>query len=588
MSLDARIASLIAFSQARAMESATNATGGAIAGGADCGRDPDGKFGGGNKCAVVGGVLAPQSTEAYTGTPSFHDQDDDYVYHVTTAPNAGKILKGGFRRSPSTIKGGGYESYSKGKVFFTEKSGLATWESKIGDHLFHSHDDPPPTAIVRVKKSEVSHLLSEDVVGTKDAGAKAYYVDLGKKQSRAFCPTGDGGGIDNSCGISNSKGERIRNVRTKSDKMQTKVARKLYQMRTTEKQIKKLIRDLGGKVSNSIVEIESTRGEEGVNIFIRDRDNNETHFIHMGYYGASIYTSDKVSLDEAKRIRALAEEAFPKTIDKRLYGRGRKYNIDVVNDPTQTKTAWDGLSSKQRFKAKLDARYASLLAFAEARDCGRDEGGKFSSGNTCASGAAAAAASGAVTGGIKGAITGLLAGGPAVVKPAAAIGAATGAVKGIYDNQMRPTRVKKTIERLGMNTKQVGELVEKLGGTPESSADAKGGKLQVTIRDKEGKKTFSVEVDKKTITVYPRRATGELTSKEISRVKEIADKSTPKSISVVVKKSSSAYVSKLVRNGFTVAAGHAGDILVATYLTAPVHSVAHDAVQSIKKTFSRR
>lgn len=231
----------------------------------------------------------------------------------------------------------------------------------------------------------------------------------------------------------------------------------------------------------------------------------------------------------------------------------------------------------------LDARYASLLAFAQSRDCGRDEDGKFSSGNTCAGGAVAEAAKGAVTGGIKGAITGLLTGGPVVVKPAAAIGAATGAVKGLYDNQMRPTRVKRAIEKIGMTDAKVGSLVEKLGGSPKSNADVKGNSLRLTIRDKEGKKTFHVEVDKKTITVYPRRATGELNSKEIERVKKIADEATPKSVSVVVKASSSAYVAKLVKSGFKLAAGHAKDILLATYSTPLVHSVAVDTLQSLKK-----
>lgn len=584
LSTDCRIAGLVAFSQARAMGAGTNAGGGAVTGVADCGRDPDGKFGGGNKCAGNGSQAGMPKTriEDPRIASSWLSPAGEFHPVVRTPAGGGKhdwtthhqwAVQHGVQGGENELLGGGWMRVQR-----------------IGGSLFAANEsDMPLTA--KQSKNLIDHaqmLGYEEVVNELSGGRSKVIWSKHDRSVRAFCPTGQGGGVDNSCGISNSKGERIRNVRTKSDKMQTKVARKLYQMRTTEKQIKKLIRDLGGKVSNSIVEIESTRGEEGVNIFIRDRDNNETHFIHMGYYGASIYTSDKVSLDEAKRIRAVSEEAFPKTIDKRLYGRGKKYNIDVVNDPTQTKTAWDGLSSKQRFKAKLDARYASLLAFAESRDCGRDEGGKFSSGNTCASGAVAEAAQGAATGAIKGAIAGLLTGGPAVVKPAAAIGAATGAVKGIYDNQMRPTRVKKTIERLGMDVKQVGNLVEKLGGTPESSADTKGGSLRLTIKDKEGKKTFSVEVDKKTITVYPRRATGELTTKEISRVKEIADKSTPKSISVVVKKSSSAYVSKLVRNGFTVAAGHAGDILVATYLAAPVHSFAHDAVQSVKKTFSRR
>jgi len=184
--ISARYASLLAFAQSR---------------GSDCGRDPDGKFGGGNKCAVVGGVLRPQSTEPHDQEPTYNEADDDHVYHVTTQGNAAGIVSDGFKQSGSTVKGGSYENYSKGKTFFTEKSGLAFWRDRVEDHLFHEHDDPPPVAIVRVKKSEVEHLLKPDEIGTKDAGSKAYYVDLtGKKQSRAFCATGQGNGIDNSCG----------------------------------------------------------------------------------------------------------------------------------------------------------------------------------------------------------------------------------------------------------------------------------------------------------------------------------------------------------------------------------------------------
>jgi hypothetical protein len=591
LSTDCRIAALVAFSQARAMGAGTNAGGGAVTGAADCGRTPDGKFGDGNKCRI--GININDSTQDFTGQILAGKKTIETRPTDSLRPYVGKtvgIVRTGKGKATlvGTMKIGEPKFYKTKKDFDADRDkhhvapGSPHYVTPAGKYGYPVSDVTPVSPVVLDTKGIIGRVIN------KSSRSDEFEYDLDGVEMRAFCATGDGGGVDNSCGISNSKGERIRNVRTKSDKVQTKVARKLYQMRTTEKQIKKLIRDLGGKVSNSIVEIDSTRGDEGVNIFIRDRNNNETHFIHMGYYGATIYTSDKVSDKEAKQIKGFAKEAFPKTIAKRLFAGGKKYDIEVVNDPDQTKKSWDGLSSKQRLKAKLDARYASLLAFAEARDCGRDEGGKFSSGNTCASGVVAAAASGAVKGGIKGAITGLLTGGPAVVKPAAAIGATTGAVKGIYDNQMRPTRVKKTIEKLGMDTKQVGDLVQKLGGAPESSADTKGNSLRLTIRDKDGKKTFSVEVDKKTITVYPRRATGELTTKEISRVKEIADKSTPKSISVVVKKSSSAYVSKLVRNGFTLAAGHASDVLVATYLTAPVHSFAHDAVQTVKGKFSRR
>jgi hypothetical protein len=400
---------------------------------------------------------------------------------------------------------------------------------------------------------------------------------------RAFCPTGQGGGVDNSCGKSTTQEEapreRLSSARNRKG-VQTDVARKMNQMGSSEKQIEQLVRDLGGDLKKTLIDIESTRGNEGLNIFIRDKETNEPYYIHFGYYGATIYPTDPLTDEQTKDVMAAAEQAFPKTISKRLWLGGNSFPIAISYNFNSTKP---GFTS-----GKTAARYASLLAFAEARDCGRDPDGKFSSGNTCAGGAVAEAAKGAVAGGIKGAITGLITGGPAVVKPAAAIGAATGAVKGLYDNQMRPTRVRRVIDRLGMTEKGVGSLVEKLGGTPDSSADVKGNSLRLTIRDKEGNKTFHVEVDKKAITVYPRRASGELNSKEIDRLKQVADEATPKSIAVVVKESSSAYIAKLVKSGFSIAAGHTKDILIASFSTPAVHSVGVDAVQSVKKKFSAR
>ena len=600
LSTDYRVASLEAFLQARAMGSATNAGGGAITGASDCGRDEGGKFSTGNTCGI--GIGINDSDQDFTGLILSGKKTTETRPTQSLKPWVGKtvgIVRTGKGKATlvGTMKIGEPKFYKTAKDFDADfdkhqvGKDSPHYIGSEGKYGYPILDVKPVEPIVLDTQGRVGRRIPTRVIYKSQRGMEVVY-DLSGVESpeepRAFCPTGDGGGVDNSCGISNSDGERIRGVRGKSDKIQTKVARKIYQMRTSEKQIKKLIRDLGGKVGNSLIEIDTTRGDEGINIFVRDREHNETHYIHMGYYGATIYTTDKATEGEMDSIKDAAREAFPKTIDKRLYRGGDEYPIEVVGDPTKTENTWGGLTAKQRLKAKLNARYASLLAFAEARDCGRDPDGKFSSGNTCASGALAEAAQGAAKGAVKGAITGLLAGGPATVKPGAAIGAATGAVKGIYDNQMRPTRVKRTIEKLGMTTEQVGSLVEKLGGTPNSSADTKGNSLRLTIRGGDGKKTFHVEVDSKTITVYPRRASGELSGHEISRLKKIADEETPKSISVVVKQSSSAYVAKLVKNGFTVAAGEAKDILIATYATPLVHSFGVDAVQSVKKKFSAR
>jgi hypothetical protein len=428
LSTDCRVASLEAFLQARAMGTGTNAGGGVLAGAGDCGRDEDGKFGGGNKCAGDGGLDPSEKL----------------------------------------------------------KSAVVRWKGSTSDIGIHVQDEidgkPVPNSGTGKKLREMAASLLKEV---KENGAPA--------------PT-------------------------------------LY--RGDDKPPEENTSPLLGWTSNKqVAEKWASR------------------------YGGQVYTLEGAVGVELKKIAG-------ETLD------GGEKEWIVLN------------RGKSRRSLPADARYASLIAFAQARDCGRDPDGKFSSGNTCAGGVLAEAAQGAATGAVKGAITGLLAGGPATVKPGAAIGAGVGAVKGIYDNQMRPTRVKRTIENLGMTSNQVGSLVEKLGGTPNSSADTKGSVLRLTIRGKDGKKSFHVEVDKKTITVYPRRPSGELNGREIVRLKKIADESTPKSISVVVKKSSSAYVAKLVKNGFTMAAGHAADVLVANYATPLVHSVASDVYQSLRKKLS--
>ena len=221
---------------------------------------------------------------------------------------------------------------------------------------------------------EVLRLLEDDVEERRNFAALDYGVEI----RAADCGRQDGGkfGDGNTCakgeGLSNSKGESFRGVRRKSDKTQTKVARKLYQMRVPEKNLKSLVRSLGGKVSNTLVEIDSTRGDEGVNVFVRDRENNETHYVHIGYYGATIYTTETVPAQEVSRIQSVAKEFMPKAIDNRLWGAGRDYPVYVVNSPDETSKQWAGLSAKQRLKKER-----------RSADCGRTEDGKFGPKNDC-------------------------------------------------------------------------------------------------------------------------------------------------------------------------------------------------------------
>jgi hypothetical protein len=234
------------------------------------------------------------------------------------------------------------------------------------------------------------------------------------------------------------------------------------------------------------------------------------------------------------------------------------------------------------------AMYASLVAFHQSRDCGTGAGG-FQKGNTCAGGVVSDVAKGAIKGAASGAImaAGSLAPTPQYVAAGAGVGAAAGAVKGLYANRRRPTRVLKTIERIGSSEAKVSSLVKKLGGTSKSSADVSGKKLVLTVRNKDNKKSFTVEMDDNEIVVYPRQKADPLTSSEISRVQEIAKEASGKTVSVVVKSSSKSYTAKLVRKGFKVAANAAGELIASIVVPPAADVVIGDLAYAAKKARGR-
>jgi hypothetical protein len=230
----------------------------------------------------------------------------------------------------------------------------------------------------------------------------------------------------------------------------------------------------------------------------------------------------------------------------------------------------------------LAARYASLLAFAESRDCGQDKDGKFSKGNTCASGLAADVAKGAASGAVLGATSGFFKTFiPQVAATGAAYGAVAGVVKGIYDNKMRPTRVSGRIKKLGMTDKGIANIVKGLGGSSKSVASITGrSRMTVKIKDDDGKVTHVVDFAKKSLTIYPSKGSKELSDSELQAVKNIAAQNAPKQTSFSVKTDSLSYAKRIARNGFEVAANKAG-VLIATASIAGTYQAAPDVVLGI-------
>lgn len=296
--------------------------------------------------------------------------------------------------------------------------------------------------------------------------------------------------------------------------------------------------------------------------------------------GMTLNFSDKDSPGYARYRRMLEKARKAKQIGRRAYEDFCEFAVATDRDVAE----WRGFDAE---RLGLECRIASLVAFAEARNCGTGSGG-FQKGNTCAGGKLADAAEGAVKGAIKGAAVtaGVVGPWPQAIAKGAAVGAAAGAVKGLYDNSMQPTRVMKQIKKIGTSEEQVASLVKRLGGSPKSVASVKGGRLTLRVNNDRGEKMFDVELGEKNYTVTPARKSGTLSSSEMAQVKKIADENSPKEVGVVVKSKSPSYVAKLVRKGFTVTANAAGTLIATVVLPmspAIVGTVVEMSADALKK-----
>ena len=480
--------------------------------------------------------------------------------------------------------------YEKTKQYAPQNA----YASRIGPEVIRS-ELKKRTKSSRSQKDDGDEPLGYQHIKSRPALLSA----LRGEESRSDCSRDDDGKFasGNKCanvdGDSRPSGGRLRH----DDGSQTNVARKLYQMGTSEEKLGNFVRGLGGSPKTTTVKF----NPPNVNVSVKSSSGKDLYHVDIGYYKVRVYSvSGKVPQGELKKIESLAKETFP---EKPLTGKtNSKVEVTVHGDPKEysqwkAENAAKHKAIKDKYigspylapnekpiEWKADATIASLLAFAASRNCGNGPGG-FQTGNTCASGKLADAAKGAAKGALSGAAA--AAGGlspyPPYIAKGAAVGAAAGAIKGLYDNKMRPTRVMEKVSDVGSTEKKISSLVKKLGGTPSSSADVRHGKLQLTVRNEAGKKIFHVQIGKDDVVIYPRNATGTLSDSQITKVKQVAKESVPKHVSVEVKSTSRAYMVRLVKNGFKIAANAAGT-LIATAVFAPVaDTVVGDAAYSLKK-----
>jgi hypothetical protein len=477
--------------------------------------------------------------------------------------------------------------YEKTKQYAPQNA----YASKVGPGIIRSELKK------RTKTSRSEKPDSDEPLGYQHIKSRpSLLAALRGEESRSDCARDDDGKFASGNKCANSDGDsRPSNGKLRHDDgTQTNVARKLYQMGVSEQKLGEFVRGLGGSPKATTVKFNAPN----LNVSVKSSGGKALYHVDIGYYKVRVYpVSHKPTAEELGKIKELASSTFPK---KPASGKtNSNVEVSVFSDPKDFQS-WKAENAEKQKAIKDKYKYSPYLApnekpiewksdvtlqdLIEARNCGNGPGG-FQPGNTCASGKVADAAKGAAKGALSGAAA--AAGGLAPHLPyiakGAAVGAAAGAIKGLYDNKMRPTRVMDKIKEVGSSENKISKLVKNLGGSPSSLADVSRGKLQLTVKDESGKKLFHVQIGKDDVVIYPRSASGTLSDKQIARVRQVAKESVPKHVSIEVKSSSKAYLARLVKNGFRIAANAAGSLVATAVLAPAADTVVGDALYSMKK-----
>ena len=165
--------------------------------------------------------------------------------------------------------------------------------------------------------------------------------------------------------------------------VQTDAARKLYQMGSSEKRLKSLVDVMGGDPKNTRVDI----NPPSLNISVADKDGNKLFHVDFENGRARLYPAKDLSPDEATKIKEAAGEAFggrqadttikvfSKAADMTKWNSENATKIKKWEDKYAFSTLLPPHQRPKKWERSLDARYASLLAFAESRAfCATGEG----------------------------------------------------------------------------------------------------------------------------------------------------------------------------------------------------------------------
>jgi GNAT superfamily N-acetyltransferase len=306
----------------------------------------------------------------------FYDGDDDeFYYHVTTTDAADAIADDGLVADEGRMFSN-YAGHSKGRVFFSERSGVGYWAGKVEDHLFHNYDDPPNIVITRFPKDSVNpEDVHVDEVGAEDSRSGSYFMgrkslgDLTVKSSDCGANQEGGGGFveGNTC----ATGEKAEGSG-----------------------ISKSSRDMSEIFGQGAIEEKYTHGDSGGRARVLVRPNGVASTLELYVpkdrrgqgIGRSLMSS--IMSDHPKLMGQVSSKAAAKI----AYDQGRRpYNepdatlarvFSLIDDNSSVNLLSPALMEEQTSKS------FSGVSSKKSSDCGANQegGGGFVEGNTCATG----------------------------------------------------------------------------------------------------------------------------------------------------------------------------------------------------------